>query len=103
TAKTRHRVREGTSRLPPSTDPPSFRVEGMDRDTGGDPLLDPGDHLRIHRAHHTQAEMIPDEWSRGEIAVIGLGKSGIAASRLLVRRGHRVYASDSGSSPLMER
>lgn len=47
--------------------------------------------------------MIPDEWSRGEIAVIGLGKSGIAASRLLVRRGHRVYASDSASSPLMER
>ncbi|HEU6450754.1 MAG TPA: UDP-N-acetylmuramoyl-L-alanine--D-glutamate ligase [Gemmatimonadaceae bacterium] len=47
--------------------------------------------------------MIPGEWSRGEIAVIGLGKSGIAASRLLVRRGYRVYASDSGSSPLMER
>jgi UDP-N-acetylmuramoylalanine--D-glutamate ligase len=47
--------------------------------------------------------MIPEEWSRGEIAVIGLGKSGLAASRLLVRHGYRVYASDSGSSPLMER
>jgi UDP-N-acetylmuramoylalanine--D-glutamate ligase len=47
--------------------------------------------------------MIPEEWSRGEIAVVGLGKSGLAASRLLVRNGYRVYASDSGSSPLMER
>ncbi len=46
--------------------------------------------------------MIPEEWSRGEIAVIGLGKSGLAASRLLARHGYRVYASDSGSSPLME-
>ena len=47
--------------------------------------------------------MIPEEWSRGEIAVIGLGKSGIAAARLLVRHGFRVYASDSGSSSAMER
>lgn len=47
--------------------------------------------------------MIPEEWSHGEIAVIGLGKSGLAASRLLVRHGYGVYASDSASSPLMER
>jgi UDP-N-acetylmuramoylalanine--D-glutamate ligase len=47
--------------------------------------------------------MIPEEWSRGEIAVIGLGKSGLAVARLLVRRGFRVYASDSASSALMER
>ena len=47
--------------------------------------------------------MIPEEWSRGEIAVIGLGKSGLAAARLLVRHGHEVYASDSGSSNAMER
>lgn len=47
--------------------------------------------------------MIPEEWSRGEIAVIGLGKSGLAATRLLVRQGLSVYASDSGSSSAMER
>jgi UDP-N-acetylmuramoylalanine--D-glutamate ligase len=47
--------------------------------------------------------MIPEEWSRGEIAVIGLGKSGVAAARLLDRHGFRVYASDSGSSDAMER
>jgi UDP-N-acetylmuramoylalanine--D-glutamate ligase len=33
---------------------------------------------------------------RGEIAVIGLGRSGLAAARLLAREGGRVYASDAG-------
>lgn len=42
--------------------------------------------------------MIDDALHRGEIAVIGLGRSGIAAARLLVREGGRVYASDAGSS-----
>ena len=32
----------------------------------------------------------------GEVAVIGLGKSGRAAAVLLARDGHRVYASDAG-------
>jgi UDP-N-acetylmuramoylalanine--D-glutamate ligase len=35
----------------------------------------------------------------GEIAVIGLGKSGRAVAELLARDGHLVYASDAGSSP----
>ncbi len=39
----------------------------------------------------------------GEVAVIGLGKSGLAAARLLLRHGYRVYASDAADSPLMER
>ena len=33
-----------------------------------------------------------------EVAVIGLGKSGLAAGLLLSERGVRVYASDSGTS-----
>ena len=33
----------------------------------------------------------------GEVAVIGLGRSGTAAARLLVRAGARVYASDAGA------
>lgn len=33
----------------------------------------------------------------GEIAVIGLGKSGRSAAELLARDGHAVYASDSGA------
>ncbi|HEU4632254.1 MAG TPA: UDP-N-acetylmuramoyl-L-alanine--D-glutamate ligase [Gemmatimonadaceae bacterium] len=33
----------------------------------------------------------------GEVAVVGLGKSGRAAAELLARDGHAVYASDGGS------
>lgn len=38
--------------------------------------------------------MIPAEWMTGEAAVIGLGRSGVAASLLLARQGVKVYASD---------
>jgi UDP-N-acetylmuramoylalanine--D-glutamate ligase len=44
---------------------------------------------------------LPEKWRSGEVAVIGLGKSGVAASRLLRREGVRVYASDAGSSDLV--
>jgi len=42
--------------------------------------------------------VIPDIWRIGEIAVVGLGKSGTAVSTLLAREGARVYASDAGAS-----
>jgi len=42
--------------------------------------------------------VIDDALGRDEIAVIGLGRSGIAAARLLSREGGRVYASDAGTS-----
>ena len=38
----------------------------------------------------------------GEVAVIGLGRSGVAATRLLRRQGHPVYASDGGRSASLE-
>ncbi len=41
--------------------------------------------------------MIEAALARGEIAVIGLGRSGIAVARLLAREGARVYASDAGN------
>jgi UDP-N-acetylmuramoylalanine--D-glutamate ligase len=41
-------------------------------------------------------ELVPLE---GEIAVIGLARSGRAAAMLLRKRGHNVYASDVASSP----
>jgi UDP-N-acetylmuramoylalanine--D-glutamate ligase len=44
-------------------------------------------------------EVLPAAWTAGEIAVIGLGKSGRAVAALLRRAGARVYASDVGSSP----
>jgi UDP-N-acetylmuramoylalanine--D-glutamate ligase len=39
--------------------------------------------------------VLPDEWRRGEIAVVGLGRSGTAVARLLKREGANVYASDA--------
>ena len=42
------------------------------------------------------------EWTRGEIAVVGLARSGRAATQLLARAGCRVYASDYGRSPELD-
>jgi UDP-N-acetylmuramoylalanine--D-glutamate ligase len=46
--------------------------------------------------------VLPAAWVAGEIAVIGLGKSGSAVATLLQRRGARVYASDGGRSQGVE-
>ena len=45
--------------------------------------------------------VVPESWRRpgGFVAIIGLGKSGVAASRLLAREGVRVYASDASDHP----
>ena len=43
--------------------------------------------------------MIPEAWRRGVVAVVGLGKSGIAATKLLAREGAHVYASDASDHP----
>ena len=43
--------------------------------------------------------MIEDAWRRGVVAVVGLGKSGVAATRLLAREGVAVYASDASDHP----
>lgn len=40
--------------------------------------------------------------SAGEIAVIGLGRSGLAATRLLLSRGYTVYACDDATSSQLE-
>ncbi len=37
-------------------------------------------------------------WLRGEVAVVGLARSGVAVSRLLARQGGTVYASDAGEA-----
>ena len=46
--------------------------------------------------------MIPAAWRRGEIAVIGLGKSGRSVATLLRRADARVYVSDAGSNAAIE-
>ena len=43
--------------------------------------------------------ILPETWRSGVVAVIGLGRSGVAATRLLAREGARVYASDAQSTP----
>ena len=42
-------------------------------------------------------EALPAAWTRGEISVIGLARSGRAAAELLARAGGQVYASDAGT------
>jgi UDP-N-acetylmuramoylalanine--D-glutamate ligase len=42
------------------------------------------------------------EWLRGEVAVIGLARSGRAVASLVARAGARVYASDAGQSPALD-
>ena len=42
-------------------------------------------------------EALPAAWTRGEVSVLGLARSGRAAAELLRRAGADVYASDAGS------
>src|SRR5690242_13900112 len=42
------------------------------------------------------------EWSNGEIAVVGLARSGRAAAHLLARAGSEVYASDAARNEELE-
>lgn len=46
--------------------------------------------------------MTPEGWRHGEVAVLGLARSGEAASRLLRSLHAKVYTSDSNRSPGME-
>ena len=43
--------------------------------------------------------MTPESWRSGEVAVVGLGRSGDAATRLLRAHHARVYASDAAATP----
>ncbi len=42
--------------------------------------------------------MIPDAWRSGEIAVIGLSRTGLAVAKFLASNGYQVYASDPDDS-----
>ena len=47
-------------------------------------------------------EALPAAWTRGEISVVGLARSGRAAAELLARAGAQVYASDAGTGDAVE-
>jgi UDP-N-acetylmuramoylalanine--D-glutamate ligase len=54
----------------------------------------------LNRASLSHA--LPAEWLSGEIAVIGLARSGQSVAILLARSGAKVYASDAATSPEIE-
>lgn len=45
--------------------------------------------------------MIPDAWRRGEVAVIGLARTGVAVTKWLEAHGIRTYASDAADTPAL--
>jgi len=47
-------------------------------------------------------EALPAAWTRGEISVVGLARSGRAAAELLARAGAPVYASDAGTGDAVQ-
>src|SRR3982751_6407851 len=48
-------------------------------------------------------EALPAGWTRGEISVVGLARSGRAAAELLRRAGADVYASDAGTGDAIDK
>ncbi|HKO15125.1 MAG TPA: UDP-N-acetylmuramoyl-L-alanine--D-glutamate ligase [Gemmatimonadaceae bacterium] len=50
------------------------------------------------RSRRTSDPALPAGWLNGEVAVVGLARSGRAVATLLARTGADVYASDSGDS-----
>lgn len=55
----------------------------------------------VQKGRISEPALRPD-WSRHEIAVIGLARSGRSVATLLARSGNTVYASDAGRSPELE-
>ena len=105
------RVRRRPPRLPHGPASPSLRKTRLGRDHRRDPVLYPWPLLRAHRALHAEGSLtvttpiaLFEEWRRTgrEVAVVGLGKSGVAATRLLRSHGLPVYASDTGTGARFE-
>jgi len=57
--------------------------------------------MALPRMSEPGGALKPD-WIRGEVAVIGLARSGRSAATLLARAGVTVYASDASRSPALE-
>src|SRR5581483_117878 len=60
------------------------------------------DGQRMPQGHRASEPAMKSGWLKGEIAVVGLAKSGRTAARLLARAGSDVYASDTGRSGALE-
>ncbi len=55
--------------------------------------------MRPNSSRHTEDPLIPTEWVEKEVAVVGLGRTGVAVGEWLADRGVRVYASDADDRP----
>src|SRR5688500_972218 len=99
---------EGVRRCPPGfphgAAPPPLRKARLGRDDRRDALLHPGPALCAAGALHAEGPLMIAEWraSGRPVAVVGLARSGVAATLLLRDRGVPVYASDSGASDQLE-
>src|SRR6185369_11491816 len=85
----------GQAHLPDGADPPPLREEGVGRAEDHRPLLDhlhpPGAVL----AGIAQAPLTAMDVHGKSVVVVGLGRSGVAAARLLLARGARVVGVDA--------
>src|SRR5207248_4235473 len=61
-----------------------------------------GGLVSAQRQRRVSEPAMPAGWLNGEIAVVGLARSGRAVSTLLARTGAEVYASDSGDGKALE-
>src|SRR5581483_11462437 len=108
----RRRVCESEPRVSPGAAAPPLRAEGLAGVAGRGAVLDHRGPLCIRGARHDEAAVTrvapPTSGSReagaarfaaGEVAVIGLARSGVAAAQLAAREGARVYASDAAPRP----
>lgn len=55
--------------------------------------------MRTASSRHTEDPLIPTEWVEKEVAVVGLGRTGVAVGEWLADHGARVYASDADDRP----
>src|SRR5207249_12303298 len=97
--ETRQVIRGCASRVPQGAAASPLREARVGGATGRDAVLHLGGHVRGDRPRDAEGEMIPEPWRHGIVAVVGLGKSGVAATKLLARAGVRVYASDASDHP----
>ncbi|MFB3111502.1 MAG: hypothetical protein ACE10G_05665, partial [Gemmatimonadales bacterium] len=51
--------------------------------------------MRASRPSDVEDPLIPPDWLTNEVAVVGLGRTGVAVSKWLADHGVRVYASDA--------
>ena len=84
-------------RLPDGADPPSLRIEGVEREPGRGAILDRHDVARPVRPVDTEAALM--DYSGRNAIVLGLGLTGFSLARHLAANGARVRVADTRPAP----